>query len=134
MINLIRLQDPSLIEKYLTQDDLYKNVLGQLEYQAKPETATLLVFDNTNLIGVIVLHPFSETQIAIHGGIYKEFRGNGVEYLKQVVKQLKKILYPLHIVTTVTKTNIVAVKMTKQVFKLKKEILINNKQYLFFVE
>ncbi len=140
MLKLQHLPNKEEIYEYLKKDNIYKNILGldNLDKYVYNNTTEMccLMLDNAQIVGIILLKPVLKGYMCLHGGIYKEFRGSkSLQYVKQLKKQLKKIVYPNLLITTVPETNRLANKLVEAAgFKFKKTFINNGINFNLYKE
>ncbi len=140
MISLHHITDTNTIINLLKKDDVYKSVLGiNIIDLWKLDLKTEAVFagmEDDKLIGVAFLQDTNSGYVEVHIGLYKEFRNQkSVYYMKKVLKLLKRITYPLHILCPVEINNIAAWTICEKAgMKYKKTKEFNNKQYKIYSE
>lgn len=108
-LQLQPIQDTNYIRDLLKRDNLYKGILGtdtDIETQHIDTTSTFWyqgVLED-KVIGIFIIQPFTKTIWNFHGGVFKEYRGNTVSYLKQALAQVPSN-YEIYFMTTVHKDN-----------------------------
>lgn len=139
MIKFIRITNKSAINSYLIKDDLYKSIIGvdnikDIKINTKNEAVLLGIQDNKE-IGLVLLQDLNNGYVNFHTGLFKEFRHtNSLQILKQALKAVKRLVYPLHLIATIPIENHVAQILAEKVFKFKKIIEINSNKFKLYVE
>lgn len=89
MMQLFQLFDPFLIKEALRRDELYLDVaqITSLDNWS-PDTCIcrwyLGIRDNT-VVGLLLINVKTNSLYEFHGGVYKEYRGEGTEIVKDAL-------------------------------------------------
>lgn len=139
MINLCRITNESAINSYLIRDNLYRQIIGidQInDIKLFSNEALLVATKDNKEIGLVLLQDCGNGYVNFHAGLFKEFRHkNTLDILKKTIKTIKRLVYPLHLMTSVPEENVAAWKLDEKAgFKFKKIMNINNKNYRIYVE
>lgn len=139
MMSFHRITNKSVINSYFIKDDLYKSILcvaSITDIKIPKADAVLVVTKNNEEIGLVLLQDLKNGYVNFHAGLFKEFRHkNTAQILKQTLKVIKRLVFPLHLVTTVPVLNIAAQKIDERAgFRYKRTVNIKDKQYRLYVE
>ncbi len=125
MIRLELLNNTDKFKPAIMKDDLYKSISPELNLE-KVDFCNTLYFlannENNQSLGILILQPFSPNCLQFHGGVYKEFRGRGRLYIKEVI-QIVKDAYNVQLVSTTYESNRPARNILKKLGFIEKTII-----------
>ncbi len=89
-IRLIQLYDSEEIIKYLSQEDLYQNIIKTNNLTPKDLFTNkrkyyLVLDENLKVLGVFITQMEEENRLSFHGGLYKDSRHKNT---KEIVKEI----------------------------------------------
>ncbi len=116
MIKLVLQDNPQYIKALLWKDGLYKTLLRDINFHTwLPSTDKInwyAAVKDRSVVGMFITHE-QEDNTVFHGGVYKQFRGNTVNLLKECLNALPSN-YQTNFITTVHQDNRLAQKIHKK--------------------
>lgn len=107
-MKLIQLFEPHLIREALREDDLYKSILHIDSIDTWiPDTCIckwFVGFKDNEFLGVLLIDQKTDYLYGFHGGVYKPYRGQGTEIVKEALEIVRE-QYHCKFMTTIPSNN-----------------------------
>lgn len=115
-ISLLQVFDDETVRAALLKDNIYKGCFPTLNNVDLDFilTSYYLLFKDSKVIGMIILREYCANHIMIHGGIYKQDRGNSVSVIAECLKQIHEAYPNVTIMTTIAEHNKLAQRLMQK--------------------